>query len=589
MKKQTRKHKHRKTKKGLKKNRLTRKIKYGGDLNEQIQQQQKQKNLFRRSLNNFIIQINNKKNTKQALKDLSKLFENNQQINTLIPITENGKPVDKETYSLAKRPLKIYDFVSPVSVILDNLTNVLSNEDIIKLLNIYYKNGGNFNNLSSRFKESPIEHEIKKQNINNIKLLLNKSNQFHIIEDGLNTESKAKLAQLIPNEQVIRSKGEQEQLAEQNIEPKQTTELNIEERKILQLPFPLPENNEVGYDRNITPQFWNSIFDEGELISLREKFMGIYEFDRYTTDQQKRIKICDLLEKMFPGYLTKYVLSFGETAKTLINMNILNCFITLLYGIILYKLYDTKQDYIFIFKGGRALQLSLVDIIGVKKYFSEDTDILIIPNPISELKPEYNYIKMENLSGHIAYLIKWFIPEEINLIVSLPTNPKNQNKEITKLLYNDNKLFKALSDIGFGEMSEDIKKYFDNLAYFPFYVDDFDTISLFITPTIDDILSEKLYFYAKYSNLKQKLINNEQIKEKGYDNLTEQECNYLMYKFKRAILHIVESIIKRDYSGTEGMNIKDTSKLILRGIIGNFDDYSNEEKERIINEVYPQY
>jgi len=313
--------------------------------------------------------------------------------------------------------------------------------------------------------------------------------------------------------------------------------------------------------------------------------MGIYELDRYTSDQQKRFKICDLLEKMFPGYLTKYVLNYAETAKTLVNMNILNCFITLLYGIILYKLYDTKQDYLFIFKGGRALQLSLVDIIGVKKYFSEDTDILIIPNKLEGAL--YNHDKMENLSGHIAYLVKWFIPEEINLIISLPSNPKNQNKEITKLLYNDNKLYKALSDIGFGEIKEDIRKYFDNLAYFPFYIDDFETISLFITPTIDDILSEKLYFYSKYSNFKEKLKNNEQIKEIGYDNLTEQECDYLMYKFKRAILHVVESIIKRDYTGTEGMNTKEISRLILRGIIGNFDEYSNEEKERIITEIYP--
>ena len=33
-------------------------------------------------------------------------------------------------------------------------------------------------------------------------------------------------------------------------------------------------------------------------------------------------------------------------------------------------------------------------------------------------------------------------------------------------------------------------------------------------------------------------------------------------------------------------NINDTSRLILRGIISNYDAYSNEEKERIINELY---
>jgi len=214
-KQQTKKNKYKKTKrriykqahktvyKAFKNNRITRKEKYGGETNLELKEEQRQKNLFRRTLNNYIIQINNKKNTKQALKDLSKLFENSQQINTLIPVTESGKPIDKETYSLAKKPVKIYDFVSPVSVILDNLTNTLSNEDIIKLLNIYYKNGGNFNSLSSRFKESPLEHQIKKQNISNVKILLDKSNPFHIIEDGLSETTKIKLAELIPNEQII--------------------------------------------------------------------------------------------------------------------------------------------------------------------------------------------------------------------------------------------------------------------------------------------------------------------------------------------------------------------------------------------------
>jgi hypothetical protein len=52
----------------------------------------------------------------------------------------------------------------------------------------------------------------------------------------------------------------------------------------------------------------------------------------------------------------------------------------LLYGIITYRLFDNKEDYLILFKGGRALQLSLNDIPNVTKYFSEDTDVLIIPN-----------------------------------------------------------------------------------------------------------------------------------------------------------------------------------------------------------------
>ena len=61
-------------------------------------------------------------------------------------------------------------------------------------------NGGNFNNLSSRFKLSPFKNELNKGRIENIKMLLNKSNAFHIIEDGLDEETKTQLVQLIPND-----------------------------------------------------------------------------------------------------------------------------------------------------------------------------------------------------------------------------------------------------------------------------------------------------------------------------------------------------------------------------------------------------
>jgi hypothetical protein len=563
----------RKGSKRMKKIRVTKKNKKGGEASDEY----KQKNQFRRTLNNFIIQIKNKKNIKQAVNSIMKTFEKNNLINTLIPITIEGKPVDKETYSLAKRPVSIYDFVSPITVIFDNLTGIIHDEDIIKMLNVYFLNGGNFNNLSSRFKESPFNHEIKKNRVNNVKILLNKSNPFHIIEDGLDEETKIKLAELIPNEQQITS---QKPMEENIVHDQVITQEPITNQKLI-LPFALPEDNTIGYDRAVVPEFWKPIFQNGEeLLQIKEKFMGIYEIDRYTSDIQKRIKICDLLETIIPSYLTKYSLVFRETAKTLVNVNILNCFITLFYGIILYKLYDTKQDYLFLFKGGRALQLSLVDIVDIGKYFSEDTDILIIPNRFEQ--GVYDLEKMENLSEHIAYLIKWMIPEEINVFVSLPTNPKNTNKDITKILYNDDKLFKALSDIGFGEINEDIKKFFDNLSYSPFYLDEFKTTALFITPNLDDMLAEKLFYYAKYLKFKGMINRREPIMEQEYSNLTIEECDRILFKFKRAILKLVEAILKKDYSDVTDLNSKESGKLILREFMRDYKDYTNQEKEDIV-------
>jgi hypothetical protein len=578
----------------LKKVIVTRKNKYrGGEASDEY----KEKNQFRRTLNNFIIQIKNRKNIKQAVNSIIKTFEKNKLINTLIPVTIEGKPIDKETYSLAKRPVSVYDFVSPVTVIFDNLSDILPEEDIVQILNVYFINGGNFNNLSSRFKDTPFKHEINKNRVNNVKMLLNKSNPFHIIEDGLDEETKMKLTQLIPNEQQITSQEPIEEtvfhdqvldepIVEEPIveEPVLKSETIINEKLIL--PSPLPQDNTVGYDRTVVPEFWKPIFQNGEeLLQIREKFMGIYEIDRYTSDIQKRVKICDLLETIIPGYLTKYSLGFRETAKTLINVNILNCFITLFYGMILYRLYETKQDYLFIFKGGRALQLSLTDIHDIGQYFSEDTDILIIPNKFEGVV--YDLEKMENLSEHIAYLIKWMVPEEINVFISLPSNPKNTNKDITKILYNDDRLFKALSDIGFGEINEDIIRFFDNLSYSPLYLDEFETIALFITPTLDDMLAEKLFYYAKYLKFKGMISRREPIMEQEYVNLTTDECDRILFKFKRAILKLVEAILKRDYSDVTDLNSKESARLILREFMRDYKDYTNQEKEDVVSSILP--
>jgi len=579
--------------KKMKKINITKKNKRGGEQSEEY----KEKTKFRRTLNNIVSQITNRNSSRNKVKEginlLINFFKDNQLINTLIPVSMHGKYVDKDTSNI-----KIVDFISPITFMLDSFVGnaSISDKDIVRILNTYFINSGNFNNLSSRFKESPFKHEVDKQRIPNIKMLLNQENSFHIIEDGLDEATKIKLAHLIPNEQQITTQDVEPMPLEEPLpasapEPEPIPEIDVR----LSLPYPLPTDNTVGYDRGVVPEFWQPVFENGdELLQIRESFitlyehdrMTLYQHDRYGSDVKKNFKICQLLESMFPGYMTKTSLSFGETIKTLVNVNILNCFITLLYGFILYKLYDTKQDYIFIFKGGRALQLSLVGIPDIGQHGSEDTDILIVPNKF--IDSVYDLEKMQNLSEHIAYLVKWIIPEEINVFVSLPSNPKNTNKDITKLLYNDNKLFKAVSDIGFGEINEDVKKYFDNYLFFPFYVDYFEKISLFITPTIDDMLAEKIFYYSKYLKYQNMIKRNEPIMEQDYITLTIEECDRLLVKFKKAILKLVDAILRRDDFDAD-FDSTDSKKLLVRVILKDYHDFSNQEKEDVILSIYPNY
>jgi hypothetical protein len=63
------------------------------------------------------------------------------------------------------------------------------------------------------------------------------------------------------------------------------------------------------------------------------------------------------------------------------------------------------QDYKFIFKGGKAIQLVLAEIQNLSEYKSEDIDVLIIPNK----NIQYDELIVKNLAGHLAYLIRWFL------------------------------------------------------------------------------------------------------------------------------------------------------------------------------------
>jgi hypothetical protein len=560
-----------------KKMRITKKNKRGGELSDEY----KEKTQFRRTLYSIIRQISNRNTSRNKIKDginlLINFFKSNLLINTLIPVSIEGKYVEKNISSI-----KIVDFVSPITFMLNSFwgNDLISDKDIVRILNAYFLNSGNFNNLSSRFKESPFKHEVYKQHVSNVMILLNKDNQFRIIEDGLDEATKTKLVELIPNKQQITTL--------QQIEEPQP---EIDAKFIL--PYPLPTDNNVGYDRAVIPEFWKPIFENifenrDELLEIRNQLMILYEYDRYKNDNKKNFKICQLLESLFPGYLTKSVLEHRESIKTLVNVNILNCFITLFYGLIVYRLYATNQDYLFIFKGGRALQLNLVDIPGIGKYGSEDTDILIIPNTFTN--GVYNFDKMKNLSEHTAYLLKWIMPEEINIFISLTSNPKNKNKDITKILYNDGKLFKAVSDIGFGEINEDIRQYFVNYQYSPIFIDQFDKSSLFITPTIDDMLAEKIFYYAKYLKYQNMIIIKEPIIEQDYATLTSEECDHLLVKFKRAILKLVDAILRRDYfNADDGADFEliDSKKLIVREILKGYHDFSNQEKEDVVLSIYP--
>ena len=214
------------------------------------------------------------------------------------------------------------------------------------------------------------------------------------------------------------------------------------------------------------------------------------------------------------------------------------------------------QDYIPIFKGGKAIQLELAGIQETSTYKTEDIDLLVMPKK----NMIYDENNVKNLTGHIAYLIKWFLNAPTSIISVQAPNILNTraNPFIFKLSYvktskkydrkygmiND---YKQFSDIDFRDIPQTIKPFFETAKEYKFYISELDEHILFRCPNIGSLLDEKIYYYAKYSQFKNLLQQGIPITEEGYETLKIQDCNMFLNKFSRAILAMNKALQKQRF------------------------------------------
>jgi hypothetical protein len=219
------------------------------------------------------------------------------------------------------------------------------------------------------------------------------------------------------------------------------------------------------------------------------------------------------------------------------------------------------QDYKVIFKGGKAIQLVLTGMSETSVYKTEDIDVLIMPD--TDIPYVESIVKI--LSGHLAYLIRWFLntPETQYKVSVQAPNPSNSraNPFIFKLSYlkvtqkRDYKKqimvddFKQFSDIDFKETPVSIKPYFEKSIDFKFFISELNQTVLFRCPNIGSLLDEKIYYYSKYSEFKKMLEERKPITEEGYDRLTIIDCERFLDKFKRAIIAMNKGLQKQRFPG----------------------------------------
>ena len=533
-------------------------------------------------------------------------------INTLIPITVDYMPLNKKTYKQSVTPLT--GFVPFLCIIIRHLTNV---QDVRRIFIEFNRNSGNINLASVKGNITALSVAIDVGNIYIIKELI----KIGADTNSLTEDSQARLQQLIAAEAArtpqpeiqqpvvepvvepatefvhVNSLTNQPQIDEpikpkrerrqktvelQNLSVVQTTILPTPKPVMakLSLPFELP--GQTGYPLNAIPAFWAPIFNKTpmELIHLRDKIRDALAQDNVIPMEKNEIRniwsICEMVQTMIPTYYvpTKNAPYWiGNTMYadkpidfTRFNMTLCTCLI--IFGILSDRM--TGQDYEFIFKGGKAIQLELGQILGNPQYMSEDIDILVRPAQ----GVAYNRDVVKNLASHIGYLIKWFLtyidlptevlkdetkPVSLTIAVALPDVQDNTicdstakaNPNIVKISYNKiaTRICKAFADIDFKETPAEVSTYFEKTHKYPFHIEGLQTDVLFICPNIGSLIDEKIYLYAKYTRFKLLLEAGEKIVEEGYETVNLDTCRFYREKFSKALLALTLGLVRSRQPG----------------------------------------
>ena len=551
-----------------------------------------------------------------SLTDFKKGFENNRLgINYLIFSTiTDFRPLDKYTYSMTEYPDDNNAFLPCLVLIFENISD---NNARIKLINYFTKNGGNINLRGSKNNITALSDAVKLRDKELIEYLLNKGADKHTLDAQQIRDFDIIMSELVPimpapiiEEPVpalMPAPIIEEPAPMPALMPAPLPAPIIEEPVVkLIIPTQLPLVN--GYPLDSEPEFWRPLFGLGNMHILRENIHTMMIKDSRIRIQDTKLtemwSICKIIQTLIPTYYVPTIFNpvlptaahtgplYVESSTDFSNYNILLCAALLVFGIISKKM--VHQDYKIIFKGGKAIQLVLGQITETNVYESEDIDVLVMPKDIP-----YDGELVKNLSGHIGYLIKWFLniripqplPERENIldISVLAPNPRNPraNQYIFKLSYMQHVGgFKPFSDIDFNEIPMKIKPFFERAINYPFEIAELGEKVLFTCPDIGSLLDEKLHYYVKYITFKQLLLRRQPITEVGYEMLSVEECNRLLEKFGRAI--------KALNKGLQKQRLPDSSDSVLNKkqfsfIFNRLKNMTTETsiQDLVVQELYP--
>jgi hypothetical protein len=528
------------------------------------------RNMFIKNLKKIKNAEQNQEPTKinQSLVDFSNGFSSNHLgINyRVFASTDTFEPIEKESYEqLMTQNINLY----PCLVLI--FANISDNNIRKKIITSFIENGGNINLKSSKGDITALSYAIDSGDRELVVFLRDNGADPNTLNEQQKTLYDEIIMQIrLKEEERASSKGEakrkrklmrQEALVAIEESVPVVIQESVIQEPVIKLIIPTPLPSEPGYPLDLEPEFWLPLFGPGNMVAIREKIHSMMIEDSGVTIVASKLSkmwsVCQIIQTLIPTYYVptefKPIIPgpehtgplFIESPIDFSNYNILLCAALLVFGIISKKM--EQQDYKIIFKGGKAIQLVLGQIPQSTVYQSEDIDVLVMPKDSS-----YNMELVKNLSGHITYLVKWFLkiklPQtpglvreniiDISVLRPNPNNPRS-NPFIFKLSYIQQiGGFKPISDIDFKEIPENIKPFFEKSVNYQFLISELDERVTFTCPNIVALLEEKLYYYALYTEFKSLLLERQPIRKSGYETLTVDECNRLLDKFSRAIVSL---------------------------------------------------
>jgi len=542
------------------------------------------RNMFMNSFKKLqaAIKAGNMTRVKEVTEIFKNGFKSNQiGINTLIPITTNSIPINKYNYSQSVTPL--IAFVPLLVVIFDNVDDFIIRKTFIKN---FIENKGNINLLSYANNISALSAAIKLQDKELVKYLLEKGADVKLL-----TEEQTDLMEnLIKDEEI-----------ETIIDPEPL-------KPVVKLTLPTELPSDSGYNPEVEPEFWKQIFEENEMLTIRSKINEMMNSDGNIPITNKEVdtlwSVCKINQSIIPTYFTPTKNEPYESFGTYINdtdidfshYNIVLCSALIVFGIISERLIG--QDYKVIFKGGKAIQLVLAGIPETSAYKTEDIDVLIMP----DTDIPYDELIVKNLSGHLSYLIRWFLntPETQYKISVQAPNPLNtranpfifklsylkvtQKRDYRKQIMVDD--FKQFSDIDFKETPTSVKPYFEKSIEYKFFISELNQPLLFRCPNIGSLLNEKLYYYSKYFQFKKMLEERNSITEEGYENITILDCDRFMDKFTRAILAMNKGLQKQRNPGILPDELLEKERNSIKSRLDNLGIKNKTLVTSIVEKLY---